>query len=652
MTLNKKMLLIFLLAFSIFASLNYGLHHYLILPGLKKLEIAEAKKDMGRCLWELKDEIDHVDRYCHDLAAWDDLHAFIKAPNADFLKINLNADTILDNEVSFICIVDRSGQLLFAEDWDLHRKEKTVLTTLPDSLRSVASLPFSSESDKDDLSNMKRVGIYNSSRGPMMLSSRPIITSNQQGPVQGAVIIGRLLDQGSLDAMMVRVALNFRFIDMSGDELTAKEKKILGELAVEEISIVERENSDNLEVYSHLADIGGRYLIQAEIPKHILQRCRKNYNYSLILITVFGLFMALLITYLLKAIILAPVMLLTNHVLQITKSGDLSARISLLQNDEIGTLAREENRMLMQLESQRREITEAKDTLNAIIENSQVGVMALRGEQIMYKGNQRLADIFAYNSPESMEGRSAREFHLSEENYIEFREKYFKKLVDGNQIQVEYKLRRKDGSSVWCTLSGKAIDSSTPPDLEKGVVWTIDDITTKRQSREKLQRLATTDSLTGLCNRSQLFEIAEAELERQRHSSEHNLSLVMLDIDYFKKINDAHGHAAGDLVLKAFADIGRKYLRDVDVFARIGGEEFIILLPGTDIKVALKIAERFRALVEKNPVMVNEKEIAFTVSFGVTAWNGIEQTFEEVLHEADSALYVAKEKGRNRVEMG
>ena len=651
MTLNKKILFILILALSVFASLNYGIHHYVILPGFKALEVREATKDMERCVWELKDEINHVDKFCHDLAAWDNLYEFVNAPSADFIERNLNDDTLIANEVSFICIVDKSGSLLFGEAWDLSTNGKTVLTTLPKTLHPVTRFPSSPGLGPKELAVMKHAGLYNSHRGPMMLSSRPIVTSNHLGPVRGAVVVGRLLDPAAIDAMTTRVALRFRFLDANDERLTQEERSLLAALGPDEIKVMEPPGDDILKVYSRLPDIGGDNLIQAEIPKHILEKGRTTYTYSLVLISVLGLFISLLITALIKKVVLSPVMKLTRHVLEIATSGDLTARITLPQNDEIGALAREVNRMLVQIECQREEITEMNETLNTIIETSQVGIMALRGGRTLYKGNQRLADILGYESPESMVGLSTRELHVSEENYRAFGQTYVNKLVHGSQTHVEYELRRRDNTPVWCTLSGKAVDSATPADLEKGVVWMVDDITKIKQNREKLQKLATTDPLTGLFNRRQLMKLAAVEMNRQGRYTHIGLTLAILDIDYFKKINDTHGHASGDMVLKAFADIGRNVLRDVDIFARIGGEEFVILLPGTKLMGALEAAERFRREVEQSPVRVNGEDIPFTVSLGVTEWNGTDQTIENMLEHADRALYAAKHNGRNRVEV-
>jgi len=138
----------------------------------------------------------------------------------------------------------------------------------------------------------------------------------------------------------------------------------------------------------------------------------------------------------------------------------------------------------------------AKEEFKAIFENSQVGMMLLKQYRLLYKGNQRLADILGYGSPEDMTGLSMLDLHLSMEHFEEYGRKYYDSLTQGEQIQVEYQLKRKDGSPVWCTLSGKAIDAEKPPDLNKGVLWVIDDISGRKESEEQLrQSLEVIDTL-------------------------------------------------------------------------------------------------------------------------------------------------------------
>jgi len=170
------------------------------------------------------------------------------------------------------------------------------------------------------------------------------------------------------------------------------------------------------------------------------------------------------------------------------------------------------------------------------------------------------------------------------------------------------------------------------------------------EKNRELQELAYYDPLTGLPNRRFFFEHASLIFEEVKRY-EKPLSLLVMDIDHFKKINDTYGHDVGDLVLKTFADILRGIVRKSDICARLGGEEFAVLLPNTDLEGARVLAERIRATVAKNPVEHGSIVIAFTVSIGVSQYRKGMQGIDELIKEADIALYRAKEGGRNRVEV-
>lgn len=165
--------------------------------------------------------------------------------------------------------------------------------------------------------------------------------------------------------------------------------------------------------------------------------------------------------------------------------------------------------------------------------------------------------------------------------------------------------------------------------------------------KEKLDGLAHTDSLTQIQNRRSFFEISEQMLRLSQRTGE-TFSILMLDIDLFKKINDKHGHIVGDEILKHLTVSIKSSLRKSDIFARYGGEEFVVLLPKTDISRSLETAEKIRLIVAHNSYTDGELTLPITVSIGVAEYKG-EKKIQELIQKADIALYQAKEEGRNRV---
>jgi diguanylate cyclase (GGDEF)-like protein len=168
------------------------------------------------------------------------------------------------------------------------------------------------------------------------------------------------------------------------------------------------------------------------------------------------------------------------------------------------------------------------------------------------------------------------------------------------------------------------------------------------RNAEQLEKLATTDGMTGLHNRRQFMKLAEAEWGRfQRHGRP--LSLLMLDVDFFKSINDRFGHDLGDQVIAHIAALCREDRRVSDIVARIGGEEYALLLPETPIEAAYAVAERLRRNVEVSALLSNSKGLAVTVSIGVAEAGPGMSGIVDLMKVSDRALYEAKRTGRNRV---
>ncbi len=175
------------------------------------------------------------------------------------------------------------------------------------------------------------------------------------------------------------------------------------------------------------------------------------------------------------------------------------------------------------------------------------------------------------------------------------------------------------------------------------------DMTEQQAAEEELQRLATTDALTGLANRRSFGERAAQEIGRARRYKR-PLALIMADIDHFKQINDTFGHGAGDTVLVKAAGVLEHTLRSSgDLAARLGGEEFAVLLPECDRKGAALLAERLRIAIAAMRISCNGQEIQVRCSFGVSEWHPAEDAVEAALQRADAALYAAKNSGRDRV---
>jgi two-component system cell cycle response regulator len=171
-----------------------------------------------------------------------------------------------------------------------------------------------------------------------------------------------------------------------------------------------------------------------------------------------------------------------------------------------------------------------------------------------------------------------------------------------------------------------------------------------RDNVQQSMELAVTDALTGLFNRRYMESHADSLVERAAARGK-PLSALIIDIDHFKAVNDTHGHDAGDDVLREFSDRLRSCIRGIDLACRYGGEEFVVIMPDTDLGVANKVAERIRRRVaaEPFPIARGSRSVEVTISVGLAGRIGPQDTSALIMKRADSALYLAKRNGRNRV---
>jgi diguanylate cyclase (GGDEF)-like protein len=167
---------------------------------------------------------------------------------------------------------------------------------------------------------------------------------------------------------------------------------------------------------------------------------------------------------------------------------------------------------------------------------------------------------------------------------------------------------------------------------------------------QQAEMLAATDPLTGLYNRRQLFTLGAYELSQARRLHR-PLSVLAIDIDYFKQINDAHGHPIGDEILRAVARIFQASLRQEDILARVGGDEFVVLLPGTDIHEAASIAERIRLAMQDQSIHTTQLPLLVSMSIGVAQLTADIVDLDGLLLRSDEALYAAKQAGRACVQI-
>ncbi|MBI5922491.1 MAG: diguanylate cyclase [Betaproteobacteria bacterium] len=222
-------------------------------------------------------------------------------------------------------------------------------------------------------------------------------------------------------------------------------------------------------------------------------------------------------------------------------------------------------------------------------------------------------------------------------------------LGEGKEFaEADFRIIRRDGEIRWIAHACNAVRGLDGEDQGRRV--SNRDITERKRLEAELRELATTDTLTGLSNRRHFLARLEEELARVKRLDALHTAVLMLDLDFFKRVNDEYGHLTGDAVLVHFATLMREALRKIDTGGRVGGEEFAIILAGADQAAAQVFAERLRSKVASTPLRQHGTEILVTVSIGISVLDPADASADAVLMRADGALYHAKRSGRNRVE--
>ena len=325
------------------------------------------------------------------------------------------------------------------------------------------------------------------------------------------------------------------------------------------------------------------------------------------------------------------------------------------------------------------ELQAAREGEALILDNAMVGIVFLHNRRVT-RCNRAFEQLFGHE-PGGLNGCSSRDWYLSDEDWEAAGQRCYEPFRAGRAFEGEMKLRHRDGHAIWCEVRSKTIDTLRP---ELGSIWITMDISARkaaevalqqgqfelerlvqqrteelRRSVEalkqkvieqqvaeaRIQRLAHFDALTGLPNRALLEDRCHVALSSAQRR-ERPLALLFLDLDHFKDVNDSLGHRVGDAVLVALAQRLVRVVREHDTVCRLGGDEFMLLLPDTDAAGAAKVAEKMLAVAQE-PFQAEGHELTVTPSVGIAVYPRDGGDLDGLSRAADAAMYRAKEDGRN-----
>jgi diguanylate cyclase (GGDEF)-like protein/PAS domain S-box-containing protein len=295
----------------------------------------------------------------------------------------------------------------------------------------------------------------------------------------------------------------------------------------------------------------------------------------------------------------------------------------------------------------------AEEQFRLLLNSAAEGIYGIDTNGLCMFANRACLDMLGYERQEQLIGKNMHDLmhHTrldGEHNPLEECHIYQAIHVGEGAHITDEVFWRRDGSSFSVEYWSYPMRKNT---VVTGAVVTFLDITERKQLESELKHMATHDALTGLYNRKVLERRIAEEIHRTVRY-EHELSVFLLDIDYFKNINDTYGHAAGDIVLRNFASLLKKSIRSSDYAARYGGEEFVLVLPETGLSDANELAERLRKEINEQSIQLDvDQVIKVTASIGVATFPDHGSTWEELIDAADAAMYRAKNAGRNQVNI-
>ncbi|MGR4069552.1 GGDEF domain-containing protein [Billgrantia sp. C5P2] len=297
-----------------------------------------------------------------------------------------------------------------------------------------------------------------------------------------------------------------------------------------------------------------------------------------------------------------------------------------------------------ELEEARKEIARLDRTLQRIQHIARLGYWkaSLQANELFW--SEAIYDIFGVDPKTFTPSIRAFKAMVHPED-LESVEASMWRAQESGSHDVEHRIVRPDGEIRWV----HELADYMPEGDEQILIGTVRDITEQKRLELRLRQLSRTDELTALFNRRYFMQRLVQELARYRRYGR-STSVVLFDFDHFKRINDTHGHPAGDQALVSVGKLLRSNLRTNDIPARLGGEEFALLLPETSLEEAVGVAEKVRQLVEKQEFESEQgHRFGASITCGVSAFQGTEETVEAILHRADQNLYEGKRAGRNRV---
>ena len=582
---------------------------------VSEAEVREAEKDLVRAETYLQNTLSGMEAFVYDWSAWDDTFEFVETQVQAYIEENLGAYVFEAFEIDALVISDLGKSPVYAEAYDAEQEDATALN--PDTLNALLekSELFSSPDD-----SVTWAGYAQLSEGLAQVVSMPV-SLEEEGEVNGTFLAVRYLDDAFMSQLEQNTATETS-LSVGRADFTTDESSLS---AITEAAVTLSASLPTL--------TGEPVQVVIEHPRSLYRQGIRGATALIILLFTLSLVFGVLTLVFVERLLLSRLTRLSHWVDDITRSGDLSQRLEVVGVDELAQLSTNINGMLETLQRSYQQLAESEERYSLVAEGVNDGLWDwnLLNDEVHFSA--RWFSLLGYEQAEARSSADTWLKRIHPDDRARVRGKLEAHIAGASELfEDEHRLLTADGSYLWMLVRGKSVRSETG--VPERIAGSLTNISTR----------GIFDPLTGLPNRLMLQERLSQLFESDGRFGKPGGSLLFMDVNRFKFINDSLGHRVGDLLLLELAARLQSCVRGEDLVARLGGDEFVVLLSDVPERGVASVIERIEARVAER--FDFEGEGLFTsLSIGVVADLTECDCPETVLERADAAMYEAKRSG-------